>query len=195
MVVSDSVHNPPYIVRLQWSRGVQRLYKPQGYNGCMQTRHNVWFVFFCSFFSILQCLKRGRMHPGARRPVPAPSAWDIRLVSALRLCWRGSQPPQEGEYIYREREIITGPWRLEGMGISTHTAAQRKLFSGRRMYHMQGTLASFQLFSFWSYEGGMKESQHAVLPICWLKFQLLKTACNRTKAYSTREGWYMSFPK
>lgn len=105
MVVSDSVQNPPYIVRLQWSRGVQRLYKPQGYNGCMQTRHNVWFVFFfVLFFSILQCLKRGRMHPGARRPVPAPSAWDIRLVSALRLCWRGSQPPQEGEYIYIERD-------------------------------------------------------------------------------------------
>lgn len=62
------------------------------------------FFFFCSFFSILQCLKRGRMHPGARRPVPAPSAWDIRLVSALRLCWRGSQPPQEGEYIYIERD-------------------------------------------------------------------------------------------
>lgn len=56
--------NPPYIVTLQWSGGVQRLYKPQGYNGCMQTRHNVSFFFLFFFFSILQCLKRGRMHPG-----------------------------------------------------------------------------------------------------------------------------------
>lgn len=42
--------NPPYIVRLQWSGGVQRLYKPQGYNGCMQTRHNVCFLFFFVLF-------------------------------------------------------------------------------------------------------------------------------------------------
>lgn len=43
--------NPPYIVTLQWSGGVQRLYKPQGYNGCMQTRHNVSFFFVLFFHS------------------------------------------------------------------------------------------------------------------------------------------------
>ena len=33
---------------------------------------------------------------------------------------------------------------LKGLGISTHTTPKRKLFSIRRMFHVQGTLCSLQ---------------------------------------------------
>lgn len=53
--------------------------------------------FFCSFFNLLR-LKRGRMHPGAQRPVTAPSERDVRCICSQAALKRESAAT--GGWIY-----------------------------------------------------------------------------------------------
>lgn len=90
-IPKSSVHCYPSVVRrcatFIQAAGLQRLHA--------NTSHYYFFLFFFSFFSVWREGGCTLVHSGPSQPPQNGTSGE----SALGLRWRGSRPPQEGEYI------------------------------------------------------------------------------------------------